>query len=64
MKKLIAPLVAIALGFASISAFSADTPAKEGTSVTKVKKSQRTAKKHRTSSKAHQHHQAAPAAAK
>ena len=65
MKKLIAPLTALALGLASISAFAANTPAKEGTSVSKpVKKSHQNVKKHRSGTKQHKTNQAAPAATK
>ena len=49
MKKLLAPLVAIAFGLASISAFAADAPAKDNTGMQKSDK--KPAKKARKSSK-------------
>ena len=57
MKKLLAPLVALAFGLGTISAFAADAPAKDNTGVQKtdkkpVKKARKSSKK-RTSSKTH-----------
>jgi len=50
MKKLLAPLVALAFGLASISAFAADAPAKGNTGMSKsdkkpVKKARKSSKK-------------------
>jgi len=51
MKKILAPLVALAFGLGAISAFAADAPAKEENAATKAdkkpapKKAKRTAKK-------------------
>ena len=58
MKKLIAPVIALALGFASISAFSADAP-RDGATVTK--KTHHAVKKHHSTPRAHKQHHA-PAA--
>lgn len=68
MKKFIAPLLALAVAFASISAFAADAPAKEGTDAQKMDKpvkakKARKAKKNRTS-KSKSGDQAGAAAAK
>ena len=60
MKKLIAPLAAIALGIASISAFAADAPA--GTGATVAKTHHRAVKKHHSSKPLHKSRHAAPAA--
>ncbi len=51
MNKLPAPLVALAFGLASISAFAADEPAKEGTAATKAEKKAAPKKAKRSSKK-------------
>ncbi len=62
MKKLLAPLVALAFGLASITAFAADAPAKDTTGMSKTDK--KPAKKARKSSKKKaEKKEAAPAAA-
>jgi len=67
VKKLLAPLVALAFGLGSISAFAADTPAKDNTGVQKtdkkpVKKARKSSKKS-SSSKAQKKDQQPAAAA-
>jgi hypothetical protein len=57
MKKLIAPLTALALGFASISTFAVDTPARDG--VTVAKKHHRAVKKHHSNTPVNKHRRAA-----
>ena len=44
MKKFIAPLLALAVAFASITAFAADAPAKDGTEAQKMDKPAKTKK--------------------
>ncbi len=66
MKKLLAPVVALAFGLASISAFAADAPAKDNTGMSKtdkkpVKKARKSSKKSSTKAQKKEDTSAAPA---
>lgn len=56
MNRLLAPVIALVLGFASISAFAVDTP-RDGATVTK-KQHHRAAKKHHGGKRVQMHHRA------